>query len=399
VCDIISVTEIMRAAVLFSLALLAALPTVPAATRDASDSPASRVAVFETPDQGIQPQAAVDGRGAIHLVYFKGEPSGGDVYYIKLMSGTTGIRRITDGVRVNSVAGSALATGTVRGAQLALGRNGIVHVAWHGSKAVERSGSPHPPVWYTRSADGARFEPQRILSGPISGIDGSTVAADRNGRVTVAWHGMGARPGEGDRTVYVANSTNDGASFASPSPATTAPLGACGCCGLKAMFDRTGTLNLLYRAATGGKHRDTIWLAIRNGVPSVPVRVHPWELDACPMSTYALADAGQEVVAAWETAQQIYSAAIDPRTGSVSGLAAAPGEGSRKHPSIAVNASGDRLLAWTEGTAWKRGGTFAWRLTSRAGAQLASAADAGPVPVWGLVSAVAMPDGSFVIIR
>jgi hypothetical protein len=379
-------------AVVVSLALLVALQTVPAATRDASDAPASRVAVFETPDQGIQPQAAVDSTGTIHLVYFKGEPSGGDVYYVKLIAGTAGLRRIAEGVRVNSIVGSALATGTVRGAQLALGRNGIVHVAWHGSKAVE-------PVWYTRSVDGARFEPQRMLSGAISGIDGSTVAADQTGRVTVAWHGMGAGPGEGDRTVYLANSTDDGASFASAAPATTAPVGACGCCGLKAMFDRTGTLNLLYRAATGGKHRDTTWIGIRNGVSSVPVRVHPWEFDACPMSTYALADAGREVAAAWETAQQIYSATIDPRNGSISGLAAAPGEGSRKHPSIAVNASGDRLLAWTEGTAWKRGGTFAWRLTSRAGVELASAADAGPVPVWGLVSAAPLPDGSFVIIR
>jgi hypothetical protein len=165
------------------------------------------------------------------------------------------------------------------------------------------------------------------------------------------------------------------------------------------MFDRTGTLSILYRAATDRTHRDTTWLAIREGAPSAPVRVHAWELEACPMSTYALADAGNKVFAAWETAQQIYSAMLDPATGSVSGLAAVPGTGSRKHPSIAVNAAGDRLLAWTEGTAWKRGGTFAWRITNRAGAELASNADAGPIPVWGLVSAVALPDGSFVIVR
>jgi hypothetical protein len=182
-------------------------------------------------------------------------------------------------------------------------------------------------------------------------------------------------------------------------PATSAPVGACGCCGLKALFDRAGTLNVLYRAATDRKHRDTTWLAIRGGAASTPVRVHPWELEACPMSTYALADAGKEVVAAWETAQQIYSATLDPSTGSVRDLTAVPGTGSRKHPTIAANAAGDRLLAWTEGTAWKRGGTFAWRITNRTGAELARSADAGPVPVWGLVSAVAISDGSFVIFR
>jgi hypothetical protein len=352
-----------------------------------------------TPDEGIQPQAAADGAGAIHLVYFKGDPSAGDLYYARLAMRNGNLERVTPEVRVNSIPGSALATGTVRGAQIALGRKGIVHVAWHGSKAVEGSGSPHPPGWYARSTDGRRFEPQQMVSGAISGIDGSTVAADGTGRVTVAWHGMGRVDGEGNRTVYLAASAKDGASFAAPAPATEAKIGACGCCGLKALFDRAGTLDVLYRAATDGKHRDTTWLAVRDGRANAPVRVHPWELEACPMSTYALAQAGDQVAAAWETAQQIYSATLDPSSGSVSGLAAAPGTGDRKHPSIAVNGAGERLLAWTEGTAWKRGGTFAWRVTDRTGRELASSANAGPVPVWGLVSAVALPDGSFVVFR
>ena len=117
------------------------------------------------------------------------------------------------------------------------------------------------------------------------------------------------------------------------------------------------------------------------------------------MTTYALAETPDGMAAAWETAQQIYTATLNPATGTVSQLSAMPGTGSRKHPSIAVNAAGDRLVAWTEGTAWKRGGTIAWRLTDRNGTELAAESNAGPVPVWGLVSAVAMPDGSFVILR
>jgi hypothetical protein len=83
----------------------------------------------------------------------------------------------------------------------------------------------------------------------------------------------------------------------------------------------------------------------------------------------------------------------------VSAAIAVPGQGSRKHPSVAVNALGDRLLAWTEGTAWKRGGTMAWRLTDRTGHEKAIERNAGVVPAWGLVSAVAMPDNSFVVFR
>ena len=117
------------------------------------------------------------------------------------------------------------------------------------------------------------------------------------------------------------------------------------------------------------------------------------------MTTYALVETADGLAAAWETAQQIYSADLNPATNSISSPAAIPGRGSRKHPSLAVNQAGDRLIAWTEGTAWKRGGTFAWRLTDRAGNERAAEPNAGAVAVWGLVSAVAMPDGSFVIYR
>ena len=64
-----------------------------------------------------------------------------------------------------------------------------------------------------------------------------------------------------------------------------------------------------------------------------------------------------------------------------------------------INAQGDSLIAWTEGTAWARGGSLAWQLRDRAGRRLASGTNAGPVPVWGLVSAVTRPDGSFLVIH
>ena len=90
---------------------------------------------------------------------------------------------------------------------------------------------------------------------------------------------------------------------------------------------------------------------------------------------------------------------LNPRTGTASAATPIPGTGSRKHPTIAVNHAGDRLIAWTEGTAWNRGGTAAWLLTDRTGKRIDSSDNAGAVPVWGLVSAVAMKDGSFILFR
>jgi len=354
------------------------------------------VAVVALPDGAIQPQAVVDANDVVHMVFFTGKPAGGDVYYVTLAADG---RRLSVPVRVNSIEGSALATGSVRGAQVSLGRNGFIHVAWHGSKPLVDGTGTDVPMWYARSADGKRFEPQRPLSGHSKGLDGGSVAADHLGHVAVVWHAMGAEPGENHRTVYIAKSSDDGATFSAEAPATSAPVGACGCCGMRAMFDRNGALHVLYRVATDEKRRDTAWLMIQGATARPPVRVHPWEIQSCPMSTYALAETSDGIVAAWETAQQIYFTVLNTKSGSAGPVAAMPGNGSRKHPSVAVNATGQRLVAWTEGTAWNRGGTASWRLTDRNGSEIGVSHDAGPVPVWGLVSAVALHDGSFIVFR
>jgi hypothetical protein len=369
---------------------------VPGSVNGRVSSPLPAVRIVALPDGGIQPHAVVDAAGTTHVLYFAGDPAAGDLYYFSVGNQD---KKPSKPVRVNSVAGSALASGSVRGGQIAVGRNGRAHVAWHGSKP--QGGPPAlVPMWYTRSTGNqGAFAPQRAVSGKTAGLDGGTIAAGPSGQVAVAWHGDGTRSGDGHRTVYLATSVDDGATFLSPAPATDAPVGACGCCGMRALFDSSGALHVLYRAATDGKHRDTTWLTIDREIARPPVRVHPWNIEACPMTTYALVETPDGLAAAWETAQQVYSADMNSATSTVSTPSAIPGRALRRHPSIAVNTAGDRLIAWTEGTAWKRGGTFAWRLTDRTGNQRAAEPNAGTVAVWGLVSAVALPDGSFVIYR
>ncbi len=356
------------------------------------------VSIIATPDGGIQPQAQIDNQGTLHLLYFKGPPAAGDLYYVTRSSTAEDFSRP---VRVNSVAGSAMASGSVRGGQLALGANGRVHVSWYGSTRVGEGGATRLPMWYSRLSDaGTDFEPQRNVAQWTTGLDGGTVAADHAGHVYVAWHGLGTDPGEQNRTVYVARSVDDGRTFRREEHAADAPIGACGCCGLRALVDGAGTLHVLYRAATDSVHRDATWLRLpRTGNAPSPVRLHAWEYQACPMSTFALADGPAGIIGAWQTAQQIYVATLDPRRGSFSSPLAMDGEAVRKHPSVAVDRDGKTLVVWTEGTAWARGGTLAWALYDPAWHRLAGAANAGPVPVWGLVSAVARADGSFLIVR
>jgi len=66
----LNVSSALRVTSLVILALAIASPIAEAA----------RVTLLRTPDGGIQPQAAVDSRGMVHLIYFKGEADGGNVF-------------------------------------------------------------------------------------------------------------------------------------------------------------------------------------------------------------------------------------------------------------------------------------------------------------------------------
>jgi hypothetical protein len=255
-------------------------------------------------------------------------------------------------------------------------------------------------MWYTRlPLDGQAFEPQRAIGRQTRHLDGGgSVAADRRGQVHVVWHAAGVEDGEPLRRIYVATSADDGGRFALEK-AFTIEGGACGCCGIDTIADSAGRLQILYRAAGAMIHRDAMWMTIGSRGASAPVRLQPWELPACPMTTFAMAATADRVVAAWETEQQIYSADLSPDRRTVSGVTPMAGTAIRKHPSVALNAADDRLFAWTEGTAWARGGTVAWELRNQKGERIASGANAGAVPVWSLVSAIARPDGTFLVLH
>src|SRR5271165_6104152 len=82
----------------------------------------NEISVVRVPHGGIQPQAVVEG-GTLHLLYYSGESKAGDLFYVK--SADWG-KSWSAPLRVNSQPGSALALGTIRGGQLAIGRNGRV---------------------------------------------------------------------------------------------------------------------------------------------------------------------------------------------------------------------------------------------------------------------------------
>jgi hypothetical protein len=361
------------------------------------------VEILRTPEGGIQPQAAVDDRGVLHLIYFKGAANGGDLFYTRRSAETA---LFTAPLRVNSQPGSAMAIGSIRGAHLALGKDNRVHVAWMGSDKAKRAsvrGEPATPMVYTRLNDEATaFEPERNVLTWAAGLDGGgSVAADLQGNVYITWHASppNNEDEEAGRAVFVACSHDDGKTFAREIQANPTRTGACGCCGMRAFADSKGNLFMLYRAATDRSERGMRLLV--SGPKPLAFRVEQpshWRLGICPMSSAALTEGGGAVLAAWETQDQVQFSVLTPPTLQLSPPITPPGKGKRKHPSVARNGKGETLLAWTENTGWEKGGSLAWQLFDAKGLPMDVAGQRDGVPIWSLVSAVANPNGDFVVV-
>ena len=356
----------------------------------------ARVTLVRTPDGGIQPQAALDRQGVVHLIYYKGDARNGDIFYVRQQSGQ---EKFSKPIQVNTHPGSATAAGTIRGAQMALGRNGRVHVAWNGH-APENGSHMKAPMLYTRLNDaGTAFEPERDVITFARGLDGGgSVAADNQGNVYVFWHAPkpGNTNGEAGRAVFVARSADDGKTFAPEKLATDKPTGACGCCGMKAFADSEGNVFALYRAASEMTNRDETLLISRNrGADFEIAYTHGWKIAACPMSSAFLSETKAGALAAAETHGRVFFIRMDAKTGKVSSPVSPDVKG--KHPVAVGNAAGEVLLAWTEGTGWGKGGAVAWQLYDGAGNPTSEKGRAEGVPTWSLVAALAKPDGSFVI--
>jgi len=373
----------------------------------AAPAAATSVELVRVPSGGVQPEAVVDANGTLHLLYFAGEPQAGDLFYVR--SSDYG-KTFSTPIRVNSQQGSAIATGTIRGGQLAIGRGGRVHVVWNGSDEARPRGLVNPasgkaeaPFLYSRSnADGTAFEAQRDLARRSYGVDGGgSIAADATGGVFAAWHALpvGGGNGEDHRLVWIARSTDDGATFAEEAPAWKEPTGACGCCGLRIFAGPSNALFLLYRSATAMTHRDIYLLeSTDRGQSFRGSKVQPWEIGACPMTSMSIASTSKDVFGAWETAGQVYFGAIDTKGARIAMPIPAPGDSrTRKHPRLAVNAHGDVLFVWTEGTAWSRGGSLAWQLFDAAGRPTEKGSSSG-IPVWSFAAPIARSDGSFAIV-
>ncbi len=365
---------------------------------------AQHIKFLATPEDGIQPQAVVDNQGVAHLIYYQGDPKGGDIFYVHRDPGQ---EKLSRPIPVNSRPHAAMALGTIRGAQMAIGKNGRPHVVWGGMGSAasggNKSGADPAPLFYTRLDDsGTAFEPERNIITYAYGLDGgSSVAADPHGKVYVVWHAPGPRNTNGDagRTVFVSSSTNEGKTFTRETQATTESTGACACCSLCAFANNAGAVSILYRAAGGNINRDETLLVSK--IPSGPfetVNLHAWKATTCPMSSSFLSEGQTGTLAAWETAGRVYFAHLNPNTPHVSEPICPPGGAGRKYPVAVSNKKGETLLVWAEGTAWGKGGSVDYQVFDKNDQPTLVKGCKEGLKTWSFAAAFADPDGNFTII-
>ena len=365
----------------------------------AADAAAPRVVAMRVPNNGIQPQVAVDEKNVVHLLYFKGDERHGDLFYTRSTdAGSTW----SNAIRVNSQPNSAIAIGTMRHAHMALGKNGRVHVSWMGSdQAQPRAPRNGTPMLYTRLNDAAdAFENQRNLIQHRPGLDGGgSVAADADGNVYVAWHAPQSHEGnEQDRRVWLARSTDDGKTFAPESAISPPGTGSCGCCGMRITASPAGTLHVLFRGAADPTHRDMYLLTSNDRAASfASARVADWEIARCPASTAAFAHSKSATFGAWESHDGVHFGRIDS-TGRIASPLTLPTLRTRRHPALATNDRDLVLLAWSEATAWGKGGPVAWQVFTRNGEPLKDTTGRrDDLPPWSLPTTFPRQDGSFVV--
>ena len=366
----------------FALLLLSLIPLAQAQVR-----------VESVLEDGIQPQVLVDAKGVVHLVYLKGDPKACDIRYTHRASSDT---NWAEPITVNSIPQSAIAIGTIRGAQMALGRSGSVQVIWNGNTGGKKEMMMRAPLLHARLGQGAKaFTPQQNLMGDTTALDGgASIAANAKGHVSVVWHAAapGAK-GEVTRLVYARTSMDDGSTFSAAEPLNTAQPGVCPCCSLRAHVSDDDTLTVLYRSAMTPTARG-MTLITRKAERSTLTKLDDWTIAMCPMSSASLMPAAQTLRAAWENDGQIVTGLMGTPASAVQKV----GPKNAKHPVLAQNTKGQTLIASVIGSGWNKAGRLHWDLLDAQGRNTDSG-DGEKLATWSYAAVYARPDGSFVVIH
>tara|TARA_R110002073_G_scaffold292200_1_gene457458 strand:+ start:43 stop:1164 length:1122 start_codon:yes stop_codon:yes gene_type:complete len=301
--------------------------------------------VYErVPDRGIQPQLLTDHTGTTHLIYFnrtthEGRNRSGDLYYRQRLDGN----RWSPAIRVSDQSFSHM--GPVGKASAYIDDQQRLHVVWF---------LPDTGYRYTRSnLTRTTFEPGRaVVTEFTDGLDAEANLTGVDNLITITWH-AGSLINEAARAVYSMTSENHGISFGAAQLTSDPALGACACCTLDSQYDPQKNLQIAYRSAINnvGRHMQVNYQSLQSQTRTTK-SVGEWTINACPVSSNQL----HKDWLVFETQGNLFQ--INFLEEDVA--TALPARGVRqKHPVIATNNNGLRLIAWSEADGYFKGGAMA----------------------------------------
>ena len=356
---------------------------------------AQTVTPLPTPNEGKRPRVVTDKEGTVHLIY----NNRGNIFYSKKSPDSIDF---SEPIQVNSVDRS----GAV--ADVAIGKNGTVHLLFHGNifyireqiKSENRKlkSSDIKYTFYTRLQPGASaFDEQRDLSKNVWGFDGGcTLAADQAGNVYTFFAGTTRKGNETVRQVFLSKSGDNGSTFGNPTPIDLGK-GVCACCHLKADVDAKGSLHIVYRVAEETVDRDSFVLTSKDqGKTFSPTALDQWKLRACPGSAYSFAHSGDETFVSWRNESEIYLTSLSKKIHITP-----PGKDLKRRAAIlGHNHRGEVLITWAEGDNFNKPHHLKWQLYDAEGTAI------GPVGTkenafqrWGNSAVFADAQGNFTILH
>jgi hypothetical protein len=319
-------------------------PSSPALAGEPVGTPAA-VRIVRPPAGCFVPDVFLDARGVLHMVYALDRHA----YYVRSRDNGA---RFSVPVQVDSEGTVEFKMGE-RGPKLAVGGDGVIHVAWVDcwSPGVKTR------VQYSRSVDGGKtFQPRKTVS-LASGVDGVTITADGAGNVAAFWHAAHPPKTEIPQATWLqaARSTDNGASFSADEPLRIANHSglACSMCMMRARTAADGNVCLAFRSAersirdfyvlqgAGGENRFT---ALR-------VNADNWESKTCPMCgpELTLAPGGRQLCA-FMSRHKVYWSLSDGRVTGFSGHVSTPAnESDEIYPAAVANRRGEVLFVWQVG--------------------------------------------------
>jgi len=306
---------------------------------------APTVTVVKLPEGCLVPDAVMDAKGVLHLVFGYNH----DALYCQ--SPNNGVS-FSKPIKLNGPEGVTTTMGE-RGPKVALGKEGAIHVCW----ADRWSPGTHVYARYTRSLDGGKtFDPPKAMS-DIWGFDGLTMTADTTGNVLAFWHINDERkPSEQQATwLYMTRSTDNGVTFGKGESLQI--LGhnglACSMCQMRACITATGKVCLAFRSASEDI-RDMYVLtsaAKENKFTAVRVNTDAWKIPTCPMCGPELTlTPNGRLLCAFMTSHKVYWALAEAKVAAFTQHVATPAnEKDEIYPSAFANRKDDILFLWQVG--------------------------------------------------